>query len=50
MFASIYLFIFVVLEFELRVYTLSHPTSPLFMMDFFKIGSHNLFAWAGFEQ
>jgi hypothetical protein len=39
----------VVLGFELRAYTLSHSTSPFFVMDFSKIGSHELFAWAGFE-
>jgi hypothetical protein len=46
------LFLFVVLEFELRAYNLSHPTSPphpFFVMGFFKIGSHELFAQAGFE-
>jgi hypothetical protein len=42
-------FFFVVLEFELGAYTLSHSTSPFFMMGFFEIGSHDLFVWAGFE-
>jgi hypothetical protein len=37
----------VVLGLELRAYTLSHST--FFVMGFFKIGSHELFAWAGFE-
>jgi hypothetical protein len=34
-----------------RAYTLSHPISPFsfFVMGFFKIGSHDLFAWAGFK-
>jgi hypothetical protein len=36
-------FFFVVLEFELRAYTLSHSTSP------FEIRSRELFAWAGFK-
>jgi hypothetical protein len=28
---------------------LSHSTSPLFVIYFFEIGSHELFAWAGFK-
>jgi hypothetical protein len=28
---------------------LSHFTSPFFVMGFFKIGSWELFAWAGFK-
>jgi hypothetical protein len=40
---------FFVLEFELRAYTLSHSTSPFFVMSFFEIGSCKLFPWAGFE-
>jgi hypothetical protein len=40
---------FVVLGFELRAYTLSHSTSLLFVMGVFQIGSHELFAWVGFE-
>jgi hypothetical protein len=40
---SLLFFIFAVLVFELRAYTLSHSTL------FFKIGSHQLFAQAGFE-
>jgi hypothetical protein len=39
----------VVLGLELRVYTLSHSTSPIFVMGVFEIGSRELFAWAGFE-
>jgi hypothetical protein len=31
--------------YELRTYTLSHPTSPFFVMCFFKIGSLELFVW-----
>jgi uncharacterized membrane protein SirB2 len=55
MFLFIY---FVILGFELRAYTLSHSTSPLCfcfvcvcvcVMGFFKIGSHKLFAQAGFK-
>jgi hypothetical protein len=39
-----------VLEFEVRVYTLSHSTSLLFFVKgFFKIGSHGLLAQAGFK-
>jgi hypothetical protein len=38
---------FLVLGFELRAYTLSHSTSPFF--GFSEIGSHKLFAWAGFK-
>jgi hypothetical protein len=39
-----------VLGLELRVYTLSHSTSHFFVKEFLKIGSHELFARAGFEQ
>jgi hypothetical protein len=28
---------------------LSHSTTPFFVIGFFKIGSHELFAWVGFE-
>jgi hypothetical protein len=38
-----------VLGLELRAYTLSHSTSPFFVMRFFKIGSLELFTPAGFE-
>jgi hypothetical protein len=38
-----------VLGFEVRAYTLSHSTSPFFVMEFFEIGSHELFALAGFK-
>jgi hypothetical protein len=41
--------LFAVLGFELRAFTLSHSTSPIFVMDFFEIGSRELFARAGFE-
>jgi hypothetical protein len=36
--------IFAVLLFELRAYTLSHSTSPIFVMGFFEIWSCELFA------
>jgi hypothetical protein len=39
----------VVLGLELKAYTSSHSTSPFFVMGFFKIGSHELFAQAGFK-
>jgi hypothetical protein len=39
----------VVLGFELKAFTLSHSTSPIFVKGFFKIGSHKVFALAGFE-
>jgi hypothetical protein len=42
-------FFFVVLWFEFWAYTLSHSISSLFWRAFFEIGSHKLFAWAGFE-
>jgi hypothetical protein len=40
---------FAVFGFELRAYTLSHSTSPFFVMGFFEIESHKLFSWDGFE-
>jgi hypothetical protein len=40
---------FAELVFELKAYTLSHSTIPIFVKGFFEIGSHKLFAWAGFE-
>jgi hypothetical protein len=40
---------FCVLRFELGVFTLSHSTSLLLMKGFFKIGSLELFAPAGFK-
>jgi hypothetical protein len=42
-------FFFPALGFELRVYTLSYSTSPIFFMGFFEIGSLKLFSRAGFE-
>jgi hypothetical protein len=43
------LFLCVVLEFEFRAYTLSHSTSPFFVIDFLEIGSWELFAHTGFK-
>jgi hypothetical protein len=40
---------FVVLGLELKAYTSSHSISSFFVLGFFKIASHELFAWAGFE-
>jgi hypothetical protein len=37
-FSHDFLSFFEVLEFELRVYTLSHSTSPFYAMGFFKMG------------
>jgi hypothetical protein len=34
---------------ELRAYTSRHSTSPFSVLGIFKIGSHELFAQAGFE-
>jgi hypothetical protein len=42
----LFLFFLVVLEFELRAYTLSH----FYVMGFLKIGSFQLFAWTGFKS
>jgi hypothetical protein len=42
-------FVFLVLEFELRAYTLSRSTSPFFVMGFSEKGSRELFAQAGFK-
>jgi hypothetical protein len=39
---------FAVLGFELRTFTSSYSTNPIFVK-FFEIGSHKLLAWAGFE-
>jgi hypothetical protein len=44
-----YIYIYMVLGFELRAYTLSYSTSPFIEMGFFKRGSHKLFTQAGFE-
>jgi hypothetical protein len=40
--------LFAVLGLELRAFPLNHSAS-LFCEVFFEIGSHALFAWAGFE-
>jgi hypothetical protein len=42
-------FVFLVLGFELRAYTLSHFTSPFTCDGFFEIGCHELFGGDGFE-
>jgi hypothetical protein len=44
-----YFILFVALGLEFRTYTFSHSNSPFSVKDFFEIGSHELFAWAGFE-
>jgi hypothetical protein len=41
---------FAILGLELRVVTLSHSTSPIFVKGFSEKRSHELFAQAGFEQ
>jgi hypothetical protein len=46
---NLFLFFFAMLGFELRAYILSYSTCPIFVMGIFEIGSHELFAWAGFE-
>jgi hypothetical protein len=46
---KLYFIFFAVLGLELRAFTLSHSTSPSFVMGFFEIGSCELFVWAGFE-
>jgi hypothetical protein len=42
-------FFFFGLGFELRAYTLSYSSSPVFVMGYFEIGSGKLFALAGFK-
>jgi hypothetical protein len=44
----LFFFFFAVLELELRAFALSQSTSPIFVKGFFEIGSHELFAQAGF--
>jgi hypothetical protein len=46
---SLFFPFFAVLGLELRAYTLSHSTSPFFVMGVFEIGSHKKFAWDGFK-
>jgi hypothetical protein len=47
---TIYSYFPSVLGFKLKAYTLSHSTSPFFcVLGFFKIGSQELFVWAGFK-
>jgi hypothetical protein len=45
----LFLVIFMVQGFELRACTLSHSTSPFFVMGILEIGSFELFAQAGFK-
>jgi hypothetical protein len=40
----------VVLGLELRAFTLSQSTNPIFVKGFFEISSHELVARVGFEQ
>jgi hypothetical protein len=42
-------FSFSVLRLELRTYTVSHSASPFIVMGFSDLGSHELFAQAGFK-
>jgi hypothetical protein len=39
----------VVLGFEIRIHTWSHWTSHIFVIGYFEIGIHELFARAGME-
>jgi hypothetical protein len=45
----LFFFLFCGMGFELRGFTLSHSTSPIFVMTFFEIGSHELFTWSGHD-
>jgi hypothetical protein len=46
----LFCFVLVILGLELRAFTLSHSTSPIFVLVFFfEIGSRKLFAQDGFE-
>jgi hypothetical protein len=44
-----FFFFLVALGLELRAYTLSHSTNPIFMLDIFEIGTCELFAQAVFK-
>jgi hypothetical protein len=44
LFSFLFFSFFAILGFELRAFTLSHSTSPFFVMNFFEIGSQELFA------
>jgi drug/metabolite transporter (DMT)-like permease len=50
-FIFFYLFVLAILGLELKDYTLSQSSNPFFsdFFFFFEIGSHKLFAWAGFK-
>jgi hypothetical protein len=43
-------FFFSVLRLDLRAYTLTHSTSPIFVKGFSEIGSYELFAQAGLKR
>jgi hypothetical protein len=45
----LFCFVFVVLGLELRAYTLSHSTSPIFVKIFSRLDLEELFARAGFK-
>jgi hypothetical protein len=45
----LFIFLFEVLGFELKVYTLNHSTSLIFVVVFFEVGSCELFVQEGFE-
>jgi hypothetical protein len=42
-------FFFLVLGLELRAFTLSHSTNPIFVKGFLRYGLLEVVAWAGFE-
>jgi hypothetical protein len=46
---AFFTFFFSGLGFELRAYTLSHSTNPIFVKGFCEIRSHELFACASFK-
>jgi hypothetical protein len=45
----LFFFFFAVMGLELRVFTLSHSTSPIFCDRVFRDRGCELFAWAGFK-
>jgi hypothetical protein len=45
----LFIYLFLILWFELKTFTLSCSTSPIFVMGFFKIGSCELFAPTAFN-
>jgi nitrate reductase gamma subunit len=50
LFIYLFIYLFAVLGLEIRVFTLSHSTSPIFVNSFSEIESLVLFAWASFKQ